>query len=74
MEEATDVAFSPDGQTLASIGHNETVRLWHVPTRREMLSETMTNAGLWVQFSPDGSKLAVTTDDDQVRLLEAPPE
>jgi len=74
MEEASDVAFSPDGQTLASVGHNETVRLWHVPTRREMLSETMTNAGLWLQFSPDGRKLAVTTDDDHVRLLEAPPE
>ena len=74
MEEASDVAFSPDGQTLASVGHNETVRLWHVPTRREMLSETMTNAGLWLQFSPNGRRLAVTTDDNHVRLLEAPPE
>jgi WD40 repeat protein/predicted Ser/Thr protein kinase len=74
MEEATDVAFSPDGQTLASVGHNETVRLWHVPTRREMLSETMTNAGMWLQFSPDGRSLAVATDDNRVRLLEAPPE
>jgi Tol biopolymer transport system component len=39
-----------------------------------MVSETMTNAGMWLQFSPDGRKLAVTTDDDHVRLLEAPSE
>jgi WD40 repeat protein/predicted Ser/Thr protein kinase len=72
MEEVTDVAFSPDGRTLASLGHDEAIKLWHLPTRREVFSETVTNAGLRLQFSPDGRRLAVSMDDDTVRLLEAP--
>ncbi|HLX95358.1 MAG TPA: protein kinase [Verrucomicrobiae bacterium] len=74
MEEVTDVAFSPDGRTLASLGHNEAIKLWHLPTRREVFSETMTNAGLRLQFSPDGRRLAVSMDDNTVSLLEAPKE
>jgi WD40 repeat protein len=74
MEEVTDVAFSPDGRTLGSLGHDEAIKLWHLPTRREVFSETVTNAGLRLQFSPDGRRLAVSMDDDTVRLLEAPKE
>jgi WD40 repeat protein len=72
MQETTDVAFSPDGRTLASLGHNESLKLWHVPTLREVLSENEPHAGLWLLFSPDGGKLAVETDADKLRLLPAP--
>ncbi|MDE0327444.1 MAG: hypothetical protein OXN27_26245, partial [Candidatus Poribacteria bacterium] len=30
------VAFSPDGNTIASGGYDETIRLWDVQTRREI--------------------------------------
>lgn len=72
IEETTDLAFSPDGKTLASLAQSESLKLWHLPTLREVFSETIPNAGLVLQFSPDGHHLAYTTGDNQVRILNAP--
>jgi eukaryotic-like serine/threonine-protein kinase len=74
MQETTDIAFSPDGRTLASLGRTESLKLWHVPTLREMVSENMPHAGMWLRFSPDGRKLAVETGTNELRLLAAPAE
>ena len=74
MQEATDVAFSPDGRTLASLGQGESLKLWHLPTMREVYSEAIPQAGLWLRFSPDGQRLAVGMRENKLRILEAPSE
>ena len=73
MQEVTDVAFSPDGRTLASIEQGNNVKLWHLPTLREVASLPFPDAGLHLQFSPDGNGLALTTTGDRIRVLRAPP-
>jgi WD40 repeat protein/predicted Ser/Thr protein kinase len=74
MQETTDVAFSPDGRTLASVSLGESLKFWHLPTLREIYSESMPDAGMWLRFSPDGARLAVALQGNQLRLLEAPKE
>ena len=75
IEEATDVSFSPDGRTLASIGVLTSVKLWHVATFREVLSLDFPRAGFHLQFSPDGRHLAVAigrNENEAIQLLSTP--
>jgi len=55
----TSLAFSPDGKTLASRGHDDAVRLWDVSLRRERgaVSGFPSDQGV-VAFSPDGARVA----------------
>ena len=77
-ESADDVAFSPDGQTLASLGTFQSLKFWHLATRRELATIAMPEAGSFLSFSPDGHRLAVTLgdlkngDDRGARIFEAP--
>jgi hypothetical protein len=53
------VAFSPDGQRLASASADKTVKLWDVVTGAEMLTYAgHTDSVFSVAFSPDGQILA----------------
>jgi WD40 repeat protein/serine/threonine protein kinase len=65
------VAFSPDGQLLASADHDGQVAWWDTMTG-EMAGVCRGHKGEanWVCFSPDGCQLASAGDDGTVRLWD----
>jgi WD40 repeat protein len=75
----TDLAFTPDGKTLAS-GHKRTdtkieVTIWDVATAKERahLKGGHTKHVFSVAFSPDGELLASGGEDDAVVLWQLSP-
>jgi len=61
------LAFSPDGEILASGGKGGLVRLWHPPTEYGVLSSS-TESVHSLAFSPDGSVVAFGGEDRQLHV------
>jgi WD40 repeat protein len=66
------VAFSPDGQHLASAGNDGTVRLWDVKAGKAIDIPRLTPAcpSHGLAFSPDGKRLALGCNDQVVRVWD----
>src|SRR5262249_58892239 len=69
----TSLAFSPDGNTLASGSKDQSIRLWDLRLNKEARAIRQPDAIYTVAFSPDGKTLATAGRDHIIPLSDPAP-
>src|SRR5262249_7614271 len=66
-----DLAFSPDGMTLATCSYDRLVKLWDATSGKELRTlKDHSDAVYGIAFSPDGKLLASGSADRAVKVWE----
>ena len=65
-----DVAYSPDGQYIASAGSDETIRIWHVESKRLVRAFVDDSKVFCLAFSHDGTSLVSGNHRHQVKVWD----
>lgn len=63
-----NVSFSPEGQRLATVGEDGTLRLWNLSGKELAVFKGHQAKVMSVSFSPDGQYLATASEDKTARL------
>jgi len=65
------VVYSPQGDQMATCGHNNTVKLWDAETGECLhVLDCQSNIVFCVAYSPQGDQVASTSDDSAVRIWD----
>jgi WD40 repeat protein len=72
QQAVNSVAYSPDGNRLASASDDRTVKVWDAKTGQELRTFRGHNDKVWrAVFSPDGAWVASASEDRTVKLWDA---
>ena len=68
------LAFAPDGRILASASEDGAVKLWSLPTQRELATIFRGSTLAQLEFTPDGQTLFGTGTNGHLHYWRVPPE